>query len=151
MGILLFILFYTYSKTSQDAIIILNEHYSFIIFLFIYSDIYPFCALQSSIFPFFHLGLFSYCMRNSLSYTFQCSFTHSKLLLIFIRKCVHLLLKMNFYTSAMCLYFWRMFSLSKEFQIDFFSTSKVSFNELSTISSQIIVSCIKIVFLQLLN
>lgn len=65
-AILLFILFYTYSKTSQDAIIILNEHYSFIIFLFIYSDIYPFCALQSSIFPFFHLGLFSYCMRNSL-------------------------------------------------------------------------------------
>ena len=69
-AILFFILFYIYSKTSQDAIIILNNHYSFIIFIFIYSDIYLFVLFIPSIFPFFHLGLFSYCMRNSLSYTF---------------------------------------------------------------------------------
>lgn len=56
-AILLFILFYTYSKTSQDAIIILNKHYSFIIFLFIYSDIYPFCALQSFYLPILSSGI----------------------------------------------------------------------------------------------
>lgn len=114
-AILLFILFYMYSKTSQDAIIISNNHYSFIIF-FLFTQIFIlFVLFIPSIFPFFHLGLFSYCMRNPLPYIFQCSFTRSKFLLIFIRKCVHLLLKMNCYTSVMCLYFWRMFSLSKEF------------------------------------